>query len=95
MKSTTAKTKTAKPAKRTRTDGTKYNGITLPEDATQRRRMRNKLSAQVHRKRKADALNTAKEEVECCDTEINKLKEQLDNVSSQIDSMLQLSKPSC
>jgi len=94
MKSTNAKTKTAKSAKlakRTRTDGSKYNGVKLPEDATQRRRMRNKLSAQVHRKRKADALNTAKEEVECCDNEINKLKEQLDNVSShQIDSILGL-----
>ena len=59
----------------------KYNGVALPEDATQRRRMRNKLSAQVHRKRKQDALNTAKLEVEGCDDVIKKLKMQLNDVS--------------
>lgn len=59
----------------------KYNGVTLPTDTTQRRRMRNKLSAQVHRKRKLDALNTAKQEAEECEVVINKLKGQLKDVS--------------
>ena len=59
----------------------KYNGVPLPEDATQRRRLRNKLSAEVHRKRKRDALNSAKREVEGCDVVINKLKVQLNDVS--------------
>jgi len=61
--------------------GAKYNGVALPEDATQRRRMRNKLSAQVHRKRKQDALKTAKEEVDGFDVVICNLKMQLDDVS--------------
>lgn len=77
QKKTTKKRSASKPAV-----VAKYNGVALPSDATQRRRMRNKLSAQVHRKRKADALNSAKQEVEQCDVEINKLKMQLDDVST-------------
>merc|ERR1719203_1764533 len=65
----------------------KYNGVALPTDATQRRRMRNKLSAQVHRKRKQDALNTAKEEAEGCDVVVRKLKVQLNDTKSKITSM--------
>jgi len=62
----------------------KYHGVALPADATQRRRLRNKLSAQVHRKRKQDALDTAKQEVEGCDVVVDKLKVQLDDVSSPV-----------
>mmetsp|Transcript_24351 Transcript_24351/g.52192 ORF Transcript_24351/g.52192 Transcript_24351/m.52192 type:complete len:173 (-) Transcript_24351:331-849(-) len=62
----------------------KYNGVSLPADATQRRRMRNKLSAQVHRKRKQDALNTAREEVEECDAVISKLRVRLDDTRAKI-----------
>jgi len=67
--------------------GAKYNGVALPEDATQRRRMRNKLSAQVHRKRKQDALNTAKEEVDGCDVVICNLKMQLDDTRTKVKSL--------
>ena len=63
-------------------DGTHYNGVALPTDSLERRRVRNKLSAMVFRKKKQDALNSAKEEVAKCDTEIERLKLQLDNVSS-------------
>merc|ERR1719203_1410587 len=65
----------------------KYNGVALPTDATQRRRMRNKLSAQVHRKRKQDALNTAKEEAEDCDVVISKLKVQLNDTRAKITAL--------
>eukprot|EP00571_Detonula_confervacea_P000745 CAMPEP_0172323172 /NCGR_PEP_ID=MMETSP1058-20130122/48050_1 /TAXON_ID=83371 /ORGANISM="Detonula confervacea, Strain CCMP 353" /LENGTH=75 /DNA_ID=CAMNT_0013039109 /DNA_START=133 /DNA_END=357 /DNA_ORIENTATION=- len=70
---------TGKGKSRSKIDA-KYNGVTLPADATQRRRMRNKLSAQVHRKRKEDALNTATEEVEGCNVVISKLKAQLNDM---------------
>lgn len=66
--------------------GAKYNGVTLPKDATQRRRMRNMLSAQVHRKRKQDALNTAKQECDVCDVEMRKLQTKLIEVSFSIES---------
>mmetsp|Transcript_24350 Transcript_24350/g.52190 ORF Transcript_24350/g.52190 Transcript_24350/m.52190 type:complete len:124 (-) Transcript_24350:452-823(-) len=71
----------------------KYNGVSLPADATQRRRMRNKLSAQVHRKRKQDALNTAKEEVKECDVVISKLREQLDDVSASFTHLAACTSP--
>mmetsp|Transcript_27993 Transcript_27993/g.51634 ORF Transcript_27993/g.51634 Transcript_27993/m.51634 type:complete len:151 (+) Transcript_27993:228-680(+) len=64
-----------------------YNGVALPKDATQRRRMRNKLSAQVHRKRKQEALDSAKQEVEGCDEVTNKLKVQLNDTRSKITSL--------
>ena len=64
-----------------------YNGVALPSDATQRRRMRNKLSAQVHRKRKQDALDSAKQEVEGCDDVTNKLKVQLNDVSPLLNGI--------
>mmetsp|Transcript_14061 Transcript_14061/g.23970 ORF Transcript_14061/g.23970 Transcript_14061/m.23970 type:complete len:148 (-) Transcript_14061:283-726(-) len=65
----------------------KYNGVALPGDATQRRRLRNKLSAQVHRKRKQDALNKATQEAEDCDATIQNLKTQLDDTRAKISSM--------
>ena len=58
-----------------------YAGHKLPSDLTDRRRVRNKLSAQVHRKRKQDALNTAKTELDACNNTINTLKQQLLAVS--------------
>lgn len=65
----------------------KYNGVTLPANSTERRRMRNKLSAQVHRKRKDDALKTAKDAVEVCNVAINKLKAQLDKTRARINPL--------
>ena len=56
-------------------------GIPLPADSKQRRRVRNKLSAQAFRKRKQDTLATAKQEVANYDAEINKLRMQLYDVS--------------
>ena len=64
-----------------RSDGTTYNGILLPTDAKERRAVRNKLSAKAFRKRKADTLNAAKQDVADCDNEIQKLKIQLSSVS--------------
>ena len=64
-----------------RSDGTTYNGILLPTDAKERRAVRNKLSAKAFRKRKADTLNAAKQDVADCDDEIQKLKMQLSSVS--------------
>ncbi|EJK63913.1 hypothetical protein THAOC_15403 [Thalassiosira oceanica] len=58
-----------------------YAGHKLPSDLTDRRRVRNMLSAKVHRKRKQDALNTAKTELDECNTTISKLKQQLSAVS--------------
>ena len=58
-----------------------YNGVTLPTDSTERRRLRNKLSAEVYRKRKQDALKTAKEDVDQCDEEMDALNVQLNDVS--------------
>lgn len=54
-----------------------YAGVILPEDVDARRKLRNKLSAKVHRKRKQDALDNAKRDVEECDDTINDLKSQL------------------
>ena len=54
-----------------------YDGVKLPEDVDARRKLRNKLSAKVHRKRKQDALDSAKREVEECDDTIKALKSQL------------------
>ena len=82
MTSTTASKTKIKVKKAATTN--KYNGVTLPTDTFERRRVRNKLSAMVHRKKKQDALNTAKEEVAACDTEINRLKLQLNDVSSSL-----------
>merc|ERR1719203_1531669 len=65
----------------------KNNGVALPEDAMQRRRMRNKLSAQVHRKRKQDALKSAEQEVEGCDVVLNTLKVQLSDTRLTIASL--------
>ena len=88
---TTSKTKTKAKKAATTGRGSKtsrlgdcnqYNGVTLPTGACERRRVRNKLTAMVHRKKKQDALNTAKEEVAACDIEINRLKLQLNDVSS-------------
>ena len=54
-----------------------YDGVLLPDDVDARRKLRNKLSAKVHRKRKQDALDSAKREVEECDDTIKDLKSQL------------------
>ena len=53
----------------------------VPTDAKERRAVRNKLSAKAFRKRKADNLNAAKQDVADCDDEIQKLKMQLSSVS--------------
>ncbi|KAL7549717.1 hypothetical protein ACHAWF_012983 [Thalassiosira exigua] len=65
----------------------KYNGVDLPDDATQRRRLRNKLSAQVHRKRKQDALKTAQQECDACDVVIGELKDKLNDTRAKISSL--------
>lgn len=75
------------PVSRAKGDGSKYNGVTLPKDATQRRRLRNKLSAQVHRKRKQDAINTGQGEIEACDTEIDRLRTKLSETRSTASSL--------
>jgi hypothetical protein len=54
--------------------------------------MRNKLSAQLFRQQKQDALDIVKREVEDCDAAIYNLKTQLDNVSSSFGC---LSRPPC
>eukprot|EP00985_Skeletonema_marinoi_P013000 scaffold6391_cov108-Skeletonema_marinoi.AAC.2 len=54
-----------------------YNGVALPTDMAERRRMRNKLSAKVHREKKKDVLESAKQEVVAYDKEMNQLKSEL------------------
>lgn len=78
MKPSTRKSKSRSSGKAV----AKYNGVALPKDASERRRMRNKLSAKAFRERKQDALNSARKEVEGCDAAINKLEMQLNDVSS-------------
>jgi hypothetical protein len=58
-----------------------YNGVALPTDMAERRRLRNKLSAKVHRERKKDALEGARQEVFVCDKELTQLKSKLAEVS--------------
>ncbi len=58
-----------------------YNGVALPTDMTERRRLRNKLSAKVHREKKKDALEGTKQEVIACDKELAQLKSDLTEVS--------------
>lgn len=58
-----------------------YNGVELPTDMAERRRLRNKLSAKVHREKKKDALEGAKQEVYACDKELTQLKSELAEVS--------------
>ena len=58
-----------------------YNGVALPTDMAERRRLRNKLSAKVHREKKKDALEGAKQEVFFCDKELTQLKSELTEVS--------------
>lgn len=58
-----------------------YNGVELPTDMAERRRLRNKLSAKVHREKKRDALEGAKQEVYACDKELTQLKSELAEVS--------------
>ena len=58
-----------------------YAGHKLPSDLTDRRRVRNMLSAKVHRMKKQDALNTAKTELDACNNTISNLKQQLSAVS--------------
>jgi hypothetical protein len=60
-----------------------YNGVALPTDMAERRRLRNKLSAKVHREKKKDALEGARQDVFICDKELNQLKSQLAEVSSR------------
>ncbi|KAL9183855.1 hypothetical protein ACHAXT_004711 [Thalassiosira profunda] len=64
-----------------------YNGVALPTDSHERRRVRNKLSAQVHRKRKQDALKTARDEVASCDAQIRELKGQLNDTRARVASL--------
>jgi len=64
-----------------------YAGHKLPSDLTDRRRVRNMLSAKVHRKRKQDALNTAKTELDECNTTISKLKQQLSATRGKITAL--------
>ena len=54
-----------------------YMGVQLPEDVDARRKLRNKLSAKVHRKRKQDSLDSVKKLVEEYDETITELKTQL------------------
>ena len=58
-----------------------YNGVALPTDVAERRKMRNKLSAKAHREKKKDALAGAKQEVVACDRELAHLKSELTEVS--------------
>ena len=58
-----------------------YNGVALPTDVAERRKMRNKLSAKAHREKKKDALAGAKQEVIACDRELAHLKSELTEVS--------------
>ena len=58
-----------------------YNGVALPTDVAERRRLRNKLSAKVHREKKKDALEGAKQEVIACNNELTQLKSELTEVS--------------
>ncbi|EJK49397.1 hypothetical protein THAOC_31732 [Thalassiosira oceanica] len=64
-----------------------YAGHQLPSDLVGRRRVRNMLSAKVHRKRKQDALNTAKTELDACNTTISKLKQQLSATRGKIAAL--------
>lgn len=82
MKPTATKVAPARrraPTKRPRV--AEYHGVALPDDAAERRRMRNKLSARVHRQRKQDALATAEKEVAGCDARIGGLQARLEEVS--------------
>jgi hypothetical protein len=47
-----------------------YNGVALPLNMAERRRLRNKLSAKVHREKKKDALESVRQEVIVCDKEL-------------------------
>lgn len=58
-----------------------YNGVALPTDMAERRRLRNKLSAKVHREKKKDALEGARQDVSVCDKELTLLKSELTEVS--------------
>ena len=58
-----------------------YNGVALPTDMAERRRLRNKLSAKVHREKKKDALEVAKQEVIACNNELTQFKSELTEVS--------------
>ena len=58
-----------------------YNGVELPMDMAERRRLRNKLSAKVHREKKKDALDGARQEVFARDKELTQLKSELTEVS--------------
>lgn len=58
-----------------------YNGVELPTNMAERRRLRNKLSAKIHRERKKDALEGVRREVFECDEELTKLKSELTVVS--------------
>lgn len=58
-----------------------YNGVALPADMAERRRLRNKLSAKVHREKKKDALEGMKQEVIACDKELAQLESDLIEVS--------------
>eukprot|EP00984_Skeletonema_dohrnii_P027542 scaffold17096_cov84-Skeletonema_dohrnii-CCMP3373.AAC.1 len=60
-----------------------YNGVALPTDMAERRRMRNKLSAKVHREKKKDVLESAKMEVVACDKELNQLKSELNEMRTK------------
>ena len=68
-----------------------YNGVALPTDMAERRRLRNKLSAKVHREKKKDALEGMKQEVIACDKELAQLKSELTEVRSLFDSASLLS----
>ena len=58
-----------------------YNGVALPLNMAERRRLRNKLSAKVHREKKKDALESVRQEVFVCDKELTQLKSELTAVS--------------
>jgi len=61
-----------------------YDGVILPEDADARRKLRNKLSAKVHRKRKQDSLDKVKKLVEEYDDTIKDLKAQLTGLGNPL-----------
>lgn len=73
-----------------------YHGVALPtgNDAAsryQRRRIRNKLSAKVHRQRKQDTLDAVKQDVQKRNARISELRkkvQQMQNETSKLESVV-------
>ena len=60
-----------------------YAGHKLPSDLADRRRVRNMLSAKVHRMKEQDALNAVRTELDASNDTISSLKQQLSAVSPE------------